>query len=135
MKVLLLILLRKRWKRVNAAGNTVKDYTLAFEIGQRSDSLYVLNLIVNTLGWGKVYTETRGISKFRLVPRDLIINDLVPFFDKYPVLGIKNLDYLDFKLVANIIKKDEHLTNEGLSKIKIITLRMNLNRTEVHSGA
>lgn len=67
-------------RRVNAAGNTVKDYTLAFEIGQKSDSLYILNLIVNTLGSGKVYTETRGISKFRLVPRDFILNDLVPFF-------------------------------------------------------
>ncbi len=67
-------------KRVNAAGNTVKNYTLAFEIGQKSDSLYVLNLIVNTFGWGKVYTETRGISKFRLVLRYIIINDLVPFF-------------------------------------------------------
>ena len=39
-------------KRVNAAGDTVKDYTLAFEISQKSDSLYVLNLIVNTVGWG-----------------------------------------------------------------------------------
>lgn len=29
---------------------------------------------------GKVYTETRGISKFRLVPRDQILKDLVPFF-------------------------------------------------------
>lgn len=80
-------------KRVNAAGKTVNDYTLAFEISQKNDSLYVLSLIVNTFGWGKVYTEKRGISKFRLVPKDLILNDLVPFFDKYPLEGNKALQY------------------------------------------
>ena len=37
------------------------------------------------MGFGKVYTEKRGISKFRLVPRDQIFNDLVPFFEKYPL--------------------------------------------------
>lgn len=72
-------------KRENAAGNVVKDYTLAFDIGQKSDNLHVLNLIVNTLGMGKVYSETRGISKFRLVPIEQILNDLVPFFDRYPL--------------------------------------------------
>lgn len=93
-------------KRVNAAGNTVKDYTLAFEISQRSDSLYVLNLIVNTLGWGKVYTETRGISKFRLVLRDLILNDLVPFFDKYPLEGNKALQYSIWIQIVKTLHKN-----------------------------
>lgn len=92
-------------KRVNAAGNIVKDYTLAFEIGQKSDSLDVLNLIVNTFGWGKVYTETRGISKFRLVLRDIILNDLVPFFDKYPLEGNKALQYsIWIKIVKTLHK-------------------------------
>lgn len=93
-------------KRVNAGGNTVKDYTLAFEISQRSDSLYVLNLIVNTLGWGKVYTETRGISKFRLVLRDLILNDLVPFFDKYPLEGNKALQYSIWIQIVKTLHKN-----------------------------
>lgn len=93
-------------RRVNAAGNTVKDYTLAFEIGQKSDSLYILNLIVNTLGSGKVYTETRGISKFRLVPRDSILNDLVPFFEKYPLEGNKALQYSIWIQIVKTLHKN-----------------------------
>lgn len=93
-------------KRENAAGNIVKDYTLAFEISQKSDNLYVFNLIVNTMGYGKVYTETRGISKFRLVPRDQIINDLVPFFDKYPLEGNKALQYSVWIKIVNTIHKN-----------------------------
>jgi hypothetical protein len=57
-----------------------------------------------------------------------IENKIIPFFDKYPVLGIKNLDYLDFKLVENIVKNKEHLKIEGLEKIKTIVNRMNLDR-------
>ena len=45
------------------------------------------------MGGGKVYIETRGISKFRLVPKDLILNDLEPFFDKYPLQGNKASQY------------------------------------------
>ena len=72
-------------------------------MGQKSDNIYLLNLIVNTQGYGKVYTEKRGISKFRLVPRDQILNDLVPFFDKYPLESNKQLDYKDFKKIAHIL--------------------------------
>lgn len=115
-------------KRVNAAGNTVKDYTLAFEIGQKSDSLYVLNLIVNTFGWGKVYTETRGISKFRLVLRDLILNDLVPFFEKYPLEGNKALQYsIWIKIVKTLHKnpRSDFRENEVEALIKELS---NLNK-------
>ncbi len=93
-------------KRVNASGNTVKDYTLAFEVSQRSDSLHVLTLIVNTLGLGKVYSEARGVSKFRLVPKDLILNDLVPFFEKYPLEGNKALQYSIWIKIVEVLHKN-----------------------------
>lgn len=93
-------------KRLNVGGNIIKDYTLAFEIGQKSDNLYVLYLIVNTLGCGKVYIETRGISKFRLVPRDQILNDLVPFFEKYPLEGNKALQYSIWIQIVKTLHKN-----------------------------
>lgn len=47
-------------KRKTASGVIVKDYTLAFEVGQKGDNLHVLNLIANAIGCGKVYSWTRG---------------------------------------------------------------------------
>jgi hypothetical protein len=38
--------------------------------------------------------------------------------DKYPLLGAKLQDYLDFVKVAELIKSKEHLTIEGLAKIE-----------------
>lgn len=96
--------------RKKANNEIVKDYTLAYEVAQRSDSLYVLNLIAKSLGCGKVYNETRGISKFRLVTKDQILSVLVPFFEKYPLEGNKSLQY---KLWIQIV---EILQTTGRSK-------------------
>jgi len=112
-------------KRVNAAGNIVKDYTLIFEIGQKSDNLYLLNLIVNSFGFGKVYTEKRGLSKFRLVPRDLILNDLVPFFDKYPLEGNKALQYSVWIKIVDALHKNPRSTHR---ENKVETLIKELSR-------
>lgn len=53
---------------------------------------------------------------------------IIPFFEKYPVLGVKRLDFLDFKKITEIVKSKNHLSTEGLNEIKKITEGMNLRR-------
>ena len=60
--------------RQDSKGNTIKDYTLAFEVSQDSKDWFLLNLIKDYFNTGKVYTETRGITKYRLTQRKEIIN-------------------------------------------------------------
>lgn len=57
-----------------------------------------------------------------------IINIIIPFFEKYQILGIKRLDFEDFKKVAEIVKNNQHLTLEGFNKILKIKSTMNKNR-------
>lgn len=57
-----------------------------------------------------------------------IIDIIIPFFDKYPVFGIKSLDYADFKKVAFMVKSKEHLTQVGFNKILKIISNMNQRR-------
>ena len=79
------------------------------------------------------YTK-RSICEFVVAKIDLILNYVIPFFEKHPILGSKHLIYLDFKSAAILIKNKEHLNIDrvGLKKIlqlkKNITLRKN-NRT------
>jgi hypothetical protein len=58
-----------------------------------------------------------------------IVNIIIPFFNKFPILGIKSLDYLDFKKVCEIVKTKEHLKSPSVLK-QILKIRsgMNLNR-------
>jgi len=41
---------------------------------------------------------------------------MIPFFNKYKIIGIKSLYYLDFCLAVGLINKKDHLTKEGLEK-------------------
>lgn len=40
-------------------------------------------------------------------------------------MGVKKQDYLDFVLIADLIKSKAHLTEQGIEKIKIINNNMN----------
>ena len=56
-------------------------------------------------------------------------NIVIPFFDLYPVLGVKKMDYNDFKNIYNIILSKGHLSPEGLAQIQHIRNNMNDKRT------
>ena len=62
-----------------------------------------------------------------------IVDKVIPFFDKYPVLGVKSLDFTDFKKVAGFMQNKEHLTDEGLTEIIKIVEGMNLDRVKPKS--
>jgi len=59
------------------------------------------------------------------------INNLKPiieYFNNYPLLGTKYLDFKDWEEIYYIISSKEHLTESGRSKIKSLVLNMNSKR-------
>ena len=73
-------------------------------------------------------SEARGNSLLQIKNYFFIVNKIIPFFNDYPILGIKSLDFADFKKVAELMKTKQHLTSDGLSKIIEIVKGMNLDR-------
>lgn len=57
-----------------------------------------------------------------------ITDKIIPFFDKYPLQGVKALEFSDFKRVANLMQNKAHLTEEGLAQIRSIKSGMNFSR-------
>ena len=55
---------------------------------------------------------------------------IIPFFDKYSIVGVKSKSYEDFKQVALIVKDKKHLTLEGFNLIKNIKEGMNKLRKD-----
>ena len=50
---------------------------------------------------------------------------IIPFFDKYKIIGVKSEDFEDFKKVTELMKNKAHLTAppvEGLEKIRLIKI-------------
>jgi hypothetical protein len=59
-----------------------------------------------------------------------IVNIIIPFFDSYPILGMKSLDFEDFKKVSKIIETKEYLTKPSMyNEIIKIKSGMNLARS------
>ena len=58
-------------------------------------------------------------------------NNLIPFFNKYPIKGTKFLDYADFIKVISLMTIKAHLTKEGLDLIRDIKSNMNRKRTDI----
>lgn len=72
------------------------------------------------------YTNTS--VAIQIVNTSDILNIIIPFFDVYKIKGAKELDFVDFKKVAEIVKSKDHLTEDGFSKILVIKDNMNLKR-------
>lgn len=72
------------------------------------------------------YINNKTAIQLDISNNSIVIDKIIPFFEKYPILGAKSLDFLAFKTVSNLMKNEEHLTNEGLNKIKAIQNTMNL---------
>ncbi len=77
--------------RVNSKGKITKDYSFIFEVSQRKLDLQTLNLINSYFKEGNVYTDTKGISRYRLRVNDQNINILTTHFKNYTLIGYKSL--------------------------------------------
>ena len=105
---------------------------LRFRISQHDRDLKLLELIKKYLNTGSIYKypDKPAISLVIFNNSD-IINKIIPFFDKNPLLATKLLDYKDWCEVANLIKNGLHLTSDGLDLIRSIKLRMNRGRDNI----
>lgn len=104
---------------------------LRFRLYQHERDLNLMKLIISYLGAGKIEKiENKQVINIIINKKTDINNIVIPFFEKYNVLGNKQLDFIDWNKVANIINKGQHLTVEGLDLIKKIKSNMNRSRNK-----
>ena len=99
---------------------------LTFQLTQHSRDEQLLISLTKYLDCGAVSSD-REFSRFRVTKLYDITNKIIPFFNKYPILGVKAKDFKDWCLVADMMNKKKHLTEDGLEEIKIIKDRMKKN--------
>jgi hypothetical protein len=103
---------------------------LRFRITQHIRDKSLLKLIISYLNCGKLYVRSNKlacdieVNNFKDIP-----NLIIPFFDQYPLYGLKRLNFLDFRSAMEMVQRKEHLTAEGLARIQLIKASMNRSRT------
>lgn len=98
---------------------TGKYASVRFSISQDIRDVLLLNNLGIYLGCGKINRyKNKDVCELVVAKIDDIVIKIIPFFEKYPIKGSKHNNYICFKQAAFIIKNKEHLTNEGMEKIK-----------------
>lgn len=108
----------------NKLGKAVK---LKFQITQHERDKELLNLIILYFNCGTV-TSDRFCKVLTVTKFEDVLNKIIPFFQKYPLHGVKRFEFFEFVKAADLIKDKAHLTPLVLDKILVIKSGMNPGR-------
>jgi len=102
---------------------------LIFILTQHYRDIKLMENLKKYFGSGTIKKDTRHPAVYLiLINFSDITNKIIPLFEKYPILGVKQLDYLDFCKVAKLMKEGSHLTREGLDLFRKIKTGMKTGR-------
>jgi LAGLIDADG endonuclease len=103
---------------------------LSFVITQHCSDEELLKSFEYYLNSGKLHKTKRGEVNFHVRKLSDLTEIIKPFFNKYPIIGVKSEDYYDFCKVADMdmMNHKQHLTEEGLNLIRQIRAGITSNR-------
>ena len=82
---------------------------LRFRISQHVRDIQLMELIIKYLGSGRLEKDSRKPLVTLVIGNNSdLTKNIIPFFNKYPIYGVKYLDYLDWCKIANLITLGLH---------------------------
>ena len=116
--------------RINDAYGAGARVELVFILTQHYRDLSLINYLPSYFGCGQSYSY-KEYAEFKCHNFKDIHEKILPFFIKYPILGVKSKDFKDSAKIAEIINSKAHLTEEGLEQIQFIKAGMNRGRENI----
>lgn len=117
--------------RPSRSNRGIKTVEFHFYLKLRIDHLDLLNKVKASFGCGAVYfqkerrTNHSECYRFEINSRRDIFGRLLPFFDKYPLEGPKQKDYLLFRQATEIARDKSRLTANEIVEIEKLKQKMN----------
>jgi hypothetical protein len=99
---------------------------IGFKITQSTQNVAILFRIKSFFEIGIVRPKDQKVWEYRVNDFDQLFTKILPFFQKYPLHTTKKFDFLRVLYVSKLIQRGDHLTLEGIEKIKKIRERMNV---------
>lgn len=102
---------------------------LRYQITQHSIDKVFMHTLDKFWGCGKVFLRFRENKvDFQILKFRDLCEKVLPLFQSIDLQGVKSKDFADFCKAIEIIKKKEHLTVEGLDKLRVLKQGMNKGR-------
>ena len=104
-----------------------KKISVFYKVTQKDHSLIVLSDLKSFFNCGNINIDNRKFNayKYTVTKTSDLVSIIIPHFDKYPLVGSKNLDFLDFKKALFLLIERNP---DNLNKILLIKSKMNKNR-------
>ena len=102
-----------------------------FAVVQGAKSVHCLQELQKFFGVGHIYINRRHdnhkehMYRYCVTKRDDLLNVIIPFFEQHPLRSAKQKDFKKFSRCVRLMKRDAHLTREGLVSIANIVATMN----------
>ena len=100
-----------------------------FTVVQHERDVQVLHALKAHFGCGVVRVNHGDRMAYRVRSVKHLLEHIVPFFVKHPLKTGKNVDFLKFRDVLLLMEAGNHLTAEGIERIRSIAQRMNRGRS------
>lgn len=117
---------------VSKSRNTVSGFSVSieFSVSQHVRDELLLSKFAEYLDCGNISKTTARPDSITFIVRKFndIKEKVIPFFQRFPLQGIKAMDYQDFCAISKIMEDKSHLTPEGLKKLKSLKSGMNKGR-------
>lgn len=97
-----------------------------FQVYQHEKQREILDIFKSVFQAGSVYRKSgiHPVLNFCIQSRRSVIEKVIPFFDKYPLVT-KQDSYKKFREIVMAMERGEHLTKEGFEKLVRIAYSMN----------
>ena len=96
-----------------------------FTVVQHEKDIQILHALKKFFGCGVVRSNHGDRMAYRVRDVGHLNKIIIPFFERHSLKTKKNLDFIKFRKVVMLIDRKEHLTAQGIEKIKAIASIMN----------
>ncbi|RPB17908.1 homing endonuclease, partial [Terfezia boudieri ATCC MYA-4762] len=96
-----------------------------FTIGLHANDIALLERIAAQFGVGNISIGSNNLIRWHVSSVKDLVNVIIPFFEKYPLISKKRADFDLFKRVVELVNNKEHMTQAGLQEI--INIKASLN--------
>lgn len=99
-----------------------------FTVVQHERDVQLLFALKQFFGCGVVRQNHGDRMAYRVRGLESLMERVIPFFEKHPLKTKKYLDFLKFRKILIMMQRNEHLTLDGIEKIRQIASEMNRGR-------
>ena len=100
-----------------------------FTVVQHERDVQLLHAFKSYFGCGVVRTNHGDRMAYRVRGQEHLLKYIVPFFVKHPLKSQKRIDFEKFRSIILMMEAGEHLTPDGVAKIRDIAGQMNRGKS------